>query len=216
MTVDTRKLRDIQRKIAKEVNSADEFKLSEIKTVAGFDVTYFDNKILCAAIVYDLEKKEIIEKKHSISKMPMQYIPGYRAFRDGPAILQTYYDLESEPQVLMILGHGITHPLKCGLATFIGAELAKPAIGVAKKLLAGEIEGNKIKILNETRGELVKTKEHAKPLYVSVGNMISLKNAVELVKKLNIPPHKLPEPLHLAHRHASTVMKKEREDGKTE
>jgi acetyl-CoA carboxylase alpha subunit len=38
----------------------------------------------------------------------------------------------------------------------------------------------------------------------------------ELVKKLNIPPHKLPEPLHLAHRHASTVMKKEREDGKTE
>ncbi|MBD3304447.1 hypothetical protein GF343_04830 [Candidatus Woesearchaeota archaeon] len=211
MKADTRKLRDIQRKVAKEVSSADKFKLSEIKTVAGFDVTYFDNKILCAAIVYDLEKKEIIEKKHTISKMPMQYIPGYRAFRDGPAILQTYYDLESEPQVLMILGHGIAHPLKCGLATFVGAELAKPAIGAAKKLLAGEIEDNKIKILNETRGELVKTKEHAKPLYVSVGNMISLKNAVELVKKLNIPPHKLPEPLHLAHRHASTVLKKERE-----
>jgi len=216
MKVDTRKLRDIQRKVAKEVSTTDEYKLSEIKTVAGFDITYFDNKILCAAIVYDLEKKAIIEKKHSISKMPMQYIPGYRAFRDGPAILQTYYDLESEPQVLMILGHGIAHPLKCGLATFIGAELAKPAVGVAKKLLAGEIEEGKIKILNETRGELVKTKEHAKPLYVSLGNMISLKNAVELVKKLNMPPHKLPEPLHLAHRHASTVLKKEREDGKTE
>lgn len=216
MKVDTRKLRDIQRKVAKEVSSADALKLSEIKTVAGFDVTYFDNKILCAAIVYDLEKKEIVEKKHTISKMPMQYIPGYRAFRDGPAILQTYYDLESEPQVLMILGHGISHPLKCGLATFVGAELAKPAIGVAKKLLTGDIEEEKIKILNETRGELVKTKEHAKPLYVSIGNMISLKNAVELVKKLNIPPHKLPEPLHLAHKHASTILKKEREDGKTE
>ncbi len=211
MIVDTRKLRDIQRKIAKEVRASDELKLSEIKIVAGFDVTYFNNKILCAAIVYDLEKKEIIEKKHSISKMPMQYIPGYRAFRDGPAILQTYYDLESEPQVMMILGHGIAHQLKCGLATFVGVELAKPTIGVAKKLLAGEIKDNKIKILAETRGELVKTKKQAKSLYVSVGNMMSLKNAVELVKKLNIPPHKLPEPLHLAHKHASALLKKQRE-----
>lgn len=215
MKVDTRKLRDIQRKIAKEVSTTDELKLSEIKTVAGFDVTYFENKVLCAAVVYDLEKKEIIEKNHTISKLPMQYIPGYRAFRDGPAILQTYYDLESEPQVLMILGHGTSHPLKCGLATFVGAELGKPAIGVAKKILAGEIQGEKIKILNETRGELVKTKEHAKPLYVSVGHMISLKNSVELVKKLNIPPHKLPEPLHLAHRHATTTLKKERKNEKT-
>ena len=211
MIVETRKLRDIQRKIAKEVRASDELKLSEIKIVAGFDVTYFNNKILCAAIVYDLEKKEIIEKKHSISKMPMQYIPGYRAFRDGPAILQTYYDLESEPQVMMILGHGIAHQLKCGLATFVGVELAKPTIGVAKKLLAGDIKDNKIKILAETRGELVKTKKQAKSLYVSVGNMMSLKNAVELVKKLNIPPHKLPEPLHLAHKHASALLKKQRE-----
>lgn len=213
MKVDTRKLRDIQRKIAKEVNSSDELKLSEIKTIAGFDITYSGDKALCAAIVYDIEKKEIIEKKHTISKLPMQYIPGYRAFRDGPAILQTYYDLESEPQVLMILGHGISHPLKCGLATFVGVELGKPAIGVAKKLLAGEIEEGKIKILNETRGEIVKTKEHAKPLLVSVGHMISLKNAVEIIKKTNKPPHKLPEPLHLAHRHAKAILEKNKENG---
>ena len=211
MIVDTRKLRDIQRKIAKEASASDELKLSEIKTVAGFDVTYFDDKILCAVVVYDLKKKEIIEKKHSISKMHMQYIPGYRAFRDGPAILQTYYDLESEPQVLILLGHGIAHPLKCGLATFVGVELAKPSIGVAKKLLVGEVKDNKIKILTETRGELLKTKEHAKPMYVSVGNKMSLKNAVELVKKLNVPPHKMPEPLHLAHKHASQLLKKQRE-----
>ena len=94
MKVDTRKLRDIQRKIAKEVSTAGELKLSEIKTVAGFDITYFDDKILCAAVVYDLEKKEIVEKTHTVSKQPMHYIPGYRAFRDGSAILQTYYGLE--------------------------------------------------------------------------------------------------------------------------
>jgi len=214
MKVDTRKLRDIQRKIAKEVTTTDQINLSEIKTVAGFDVTYFENKILCAAIVYDLATKKVIEKSHTISKQQMQYIPGYRAFRDGPAILQTYYGLESEPQVLMILGHGITHPLKCGLATFVGVELGKPAIGVAKKLLAGELQENKIKILNETRGETIKTKEHAKPLYISTGNMISLNTAKEITQKTNIPPHKLPEPLHLAHRHASAILKKERAEEK--
>ena len=211
MKVDTRKLRDIQRKLAKDVSTTDELKPSEIKLLAGFDVSYFDNKILCAAVIYDLEKKEIVEKAHTISKSPMHYIPGYRAFRDGSAILQTYYALESEPHVLMILGHGIAHPLKCGLATYVGVELGKPALGVAKKLLAGDVKDNKIKVLNETRGELVKTKEHAKPLYVSIGHMLSLKTAVDLVTKTNIPPHKLPEPLHLAHRHASSLLKKQRE-----
>jgi deoxyribonuclease V len=93
-------------------------------------------------------------------------------------------------------------------------ELGKAVIGVANKLLAGEIEDNKIKILNETRGQLIKTKEHAKPLYVSVGNMISLKSAVELVKQTNMPPHKLPEPLHQAHRHANKMLKKQRGEEK--
>ena len=214
MKVDTRKLRDMQRKIAKEVTTTDEFDLSEVKTIAGFDVTYFDDKILCAAIVYDIQKKEVVEITHTISKQPMHHIPGYRAFRDGSAILQTYYGLESEPQILMIAGHGLSHPWKCGLATFVGVELGKPSIGVAKKLLTGEIEDNKIKILNETRGEVVQTKEHAKPLYVSVGNMVSLKTAITLAKQTNIPPHKLPEPLHLASRHATTLLKKEREKAK--
>ena len=214
MKVDTRQLRNVQRKIAKEVSTADQLKTSEVKLIAGFDVTYFDDKILCAAAVYDVNKKEIVETKHTISKIPMQYIPGYRAFRDGTAILQTYYDLENEPEIMMVAGHGISHPLKCGLATYVGVELGKSVIGVASRLLAGDIEDKKIKILNETRGELIKTKEHAKPLYVSVGNKISLKSAVELVKKTNIPPHKLPEPLHQAHKHANKMLKKQRGEEK--
>ena len=59
----------------------------------------------------------------------------------------------------------------------------------------------------EIIGAAVKTREYARPLYVSIGNMISLETAVELIKKLIVPPHKLPEPLHMAHRIADKEAK---------
>lgn len=200
MRVDTRKLRDIQRKVAKEASAKDEIELDKVKTIAGFDLAFVDDKIYCAAVVLDANTLEILEVKHSVSRAPMHYIPGYLAFREGPAIMQTYYDLEHEPDVLFIDGHGMAHPLKCGLATYVGVELAKPTIGVAKKILMGEVQNEKLTVNGETRGMAVKSKEHAKPIYVSVGHNISLKNAVELVRKTLVHPHKLPEPLHHAHR----------------
>ena len=107
----------------------------------------------------------------------------------------------------MVDGHGILHEEKAGLASFIGVELAKPVIGVAKTLLVGEENGDEIMLNGELCGAKVVTKEHARPVYVSPGNMISLKTSVELVKKTMVPPHKLPEPLHVAHRIARKLAK---------
>jgi deoxyribonuclease V len=106
----------------------------------------------------------------------------------------------------MIAGHGVAHPLKCGLASYIGVELGKASIGIAKKILVGEVKKGKIVILNETRGEEVITREHANPLYVSSGHLISLKTSVDLVKKSIISPHKLPEPLHEARKYLKKVV----------
>jgi deoxyribonuclease V len=206
MKVDTKKLRDVQRKIAKEVRTSDELKKEDIKKIAGFETAFVDDKIICAAVVLDAKTFEIVEKKYTVSKIPMQYIPGFLAFREGPAIMQTYYSLELEPEVLMIAGHGVAHPLKCGLASYIGVELGKTTIGISKKILVGEIKKNKIVILNETRGEEIKTREHANPLYVSSGHLISLKTSVDLVKKSIIQPHKLPEPLHEARKYLKKVV----------
>lgn len=212
--INTKELRSIQRKIAKEVKTSDELKKEDIRKIAGFDTAFLGDKIICAAIVYDLITGQVIEKKHTVTKTPMPYIAGYLAFREGPAIMQTYYSLETEPEIMMIQGHGASHPLKCGLASYVGVELGKATIGVAKKILVGEIKDGKIIILNETRGEEVVTKEHAKPLYVSSGNLVSLKTAVDLVKKYTIDPHKMPEPLHFAHKYAKEIideMKKSKE-----
>jgi len=200
-------LKDIQRKTGKQVSTEDAIDPSEIKYIAGFDVAFVGDKAICGAAVLDAKTLEVKETKHLIITAPMNYIPGLLAFREGPAILQLYYDLEYDPDVIMVDGHGILHEEKAGLASFIGVELAKPVIGVAKTLLVGEEKGDEIYYDGELRGLKVSTKEHANPVYVSPGHMISLQTAAELVRQTIRPPHKMPEPLHEAHKIARKVAK---------
>ncbi len=206
MRVDLRKLRNIQRKIAKEVRLKEEFKIDEIKKIAGFDVAYFDDKAVCTAVVIDAKTLQVLEKKTIVDKVQMQYIPGYIAFREGPLILQAYYDLESDPDILIVDGHGIAYPLKCGLATYVGVELNKPTIGVARSLLVGQVEDNKIKLLNDFVGKTIMTRQHANPLFVSPGNLISIETAAKIASSIVVQPHKMPEPLHCAHKIAKKTL----------
>ncbi len=206
--IDTAKLRGIQKAIAHQVSTEDKLKIEDIKTIAGFDVSFVGDKAICAAVVLNFKTMEVLEKKYSMTKPEMPYVPGFLAFREGPAILQAYYDLEYEPEVLLVDGHGIAHPLRSGLACYIGVELAKPCIGVAKSLLIGEISDDKVLVGTEVRAKLVNTREHAKPVIVSPGHLVSVNTAVEIIKKCIVPPHKLPEPLHQAHRYADKIAEK--------
>ena len=211
MPTDTAKLRGIQRAIAKQVKTEDRLKAEDVKIIAGFDVSFIGDKAVCAAVVINIKTMDILEQKYVLTKTEMSYVPGFLAFREGPSILQAYYDLEHDPDVLMVDGHGIAHPLRAGLASYVGVELAKPCIGIAKSLLVGEIVDDKVMIGNEVRAKLVKTKEHAKPIIVSPGHLITLDTSVELVKKCIVEPHKLPEPLHQAHRFADKMAEKYQE-----
>jgi len=204
------KLQDMQKKVAREVRLSDGFE--EVKLIAAFDTAFVKDQVVCGAVVVNAETMEVVEKKHSVTRAPMNYIPGLLAFREGPPILQTYYDIENDPDILMIKGHGIAHPLKCGLATYVGVELAKPTIGMAKGKLVGEVKDDNILIDGEVVGKLVKTKEHANALFVSPGHMVSVETAADWVKKTVIHPHKLPEPLHIAHKYTKHIAKKVQEE----
>ncbi len=205
-------LKDQQMQIAKELRIEDDVKIDEIKYIAGFDVSYFGNKCVCSAVVLNFKTFEVVEKKFLVTKTPMNYVPGFLAFREGPPICQTYFDLECEPDVIMVDGHGIAHPLNAGLASFVGAELSKPVIGVAKTLLVGEEKDGQIFYEEQLVGKTVKTKEHANPLFVSPGNLISIETAAEIVKRCVVPPHKMPEPIHQAHRFADKIAEKHKND----
>jgi len=196
-------LRDIQRSIARDVILEDQLPIENIKRIGAFDCAQMGDKLVCAAIVIEYPSMKVIERKNLIKRAPMPYIPGYLAFREGPLMLELYYQLENDPDVLMVDGHGVAHPVGCGIACYIGVELHKPTLGVAKSLLLGQVEGEDITLDGAKVGKVVQTRQFAKPVFVTPGHLISIETAAELAKRCVVPPHKLPEPVHIAHRLAS-------------
>lgn len=200
-----RKLKREQSELAKKIILKDSFE--KLETIGGVDQVSVDNKIISCIVVCNYKTMKILEKAKAVVESKMKYMPGFRAYRELPAITEAYNKLKSKPDVLIVGGHGITHPQGLGMASHAGLVLDQPAIGIANKLIVGEISGDKIVVGGKAKGALVSTKEKAKPVIVSPGHMISLKTSVEIVKNCLKEPHKMPEPLHLAHRLANKVKK---------
>ena len=106
---------------------------------------------------------------------------------------------------MMVDGHGIAHPRRLGIAAHLGVLTGVPVIGVAKSRLIGEHEppdparGSRVPLTHkgETLGIVLRSREGARPLYVSVGHRVSLEQAVELVQA-TLTRYRLPEPTRLA------------------
>lgn len=203
--VDLSKLKEEQIKLAKKVIINDSIK--SIKTIAGAEQAFFEGKIISAIVVCDYKNFGIIEEKHAAAEAKMPYISGFMFYREGPAVIEAFNKLEQKPDILMINGNGILHPRRIGMASHLGILLDAATIGVAKRLSLGEIKDKTIYADKEARGYEFISREHAKPIYISPGHKVSLKTSLEIVKKCIIYPHKLPEPLHLAHRYANNMKK---------
>lgn len=204
--IDLNKLKEEQLKLAKKVVSKDSF--DSLELIGGVDCTYSQNEVVSAIVVCDYKTMEVKEKVFAIAKAKIPYIAGFLAYREGHAISEAYAKLETKPDIMIFDGNGILHPRRCGLASHMGVLLDIASIGTAKQLLVGESKGNVVYVDKEARAEIVVTREHSKPIYVSPGNKISLKTSVETVKNCLRFPHKLPEPLHLAHRYANEIREK--------
>ncbi|MBI2135285.1 endonuclease V [Candidatus Woesearchaeota archaeon] len=205
--IDINKLKEEQIKLAKKVIINDSVK--NIKTIAGAEQAFFSNKVVSAIVVCDYKSFNIIEEKYAIADAKIPYISGFMFYREGPAVMEAFNSLEQKPDVLMVNGNGILHSRRIGMASHLGILLDTPTIGVAKRASLGEIKEKTIYVDKEARGYEFVSREHAKPLYVSPGHKVSLKTSFDIVKKCTIYPHKLPEPLHLAHRYANKIKKSE-------
>lgn len=203
--VDLKKLKEEQIKLAKKVVIRDSVK--NIKTIAGAEQAFFEDKVISAIVVCDYKDFRIIEEKHATADAKIPYISGFMFYREGPAVMEAFNKLEQKPDVLMINGNGILHSRRIGMASHLGILLDTATIGVAKRHSLGEIKEKTIYVDKEARGYEFASREHAKPLYVSPGHKVSLKTSFDIVKKCIVYPHKLPEPLHLAHRYAGKVKK---------
>ena len=205
--MDTFELKREQLKLSRKIVLKDNF--AKIKTVGGTACFPIENKLLAVVIVCEYPSMKVIEKQSYILPNPINYIPGFLAYREMPAIIEAYNKLEQEPDLLIVNGQGIAHTRKIGLASHLGLALNKATIGVTKTPLLGKIENGKLIYHNEIVGFEIKTREHANPVYVSPGHHISLGSTLRLITEMIIPPHKMPEPLHLARKYAKKEMKNE-------
>ena len=118
--------------------------------------------------------------------------------REGKPLLKTLRLLKNPYDVLLIDSHGMLHPRKCGLASYVGIMINKPTIGVAKKLLCGSILENSYVEYNKTILGYRLKKNNRKDIYISVGHKISLDTAIDIIKQLIKKSQYIPEPLRIA------------------
>lgn len=203
------KLREEQLKLAKEIELKDHVK--KFNLIAGCDQTFIKEEVISCVCVLD-KKLNLIESKFSRLRAKISYVPGFLFYREGPAVIEAFNKLERKPDVMIVDGNGILHPRGIGMASQLGLLLDIPTIGAAKKLMCGKVKEGKVYVDKDIRGVEMRTREHAKPIYVSPGHKISMGNAIEFVKKCTIPPHKLPEPIHFAHKLVKKYTKKLEEE----
>jgi len=186
-----------QLELAKKVVQQDAF--SKLELIGGMDVGFDKDKIFCSIVVCNYKDLRMLEQHSEEKECKIRYIPGFRAQREISVMIDTFNKLKQKPDVLLINASGTLHPRKCGLASQLGILLDQPVIGITKNLLCGKNKEGYIILNEEVVGRALFTKEKTKPLFVSVGHKISLEKSVEIVKNCMRAPHKMPEPIYLAH-----------------
>ncbi len=199
---------EFQREMAARVVARDEG--GAIRHVAGVDVGFEgeNNKTARAAVVV-LSFPELQPVDYAIARMPVTfpYIPGLLAFREAPVILRALEQVKTTPDVIIVDGHGRAHPRRMGIACTIGVVLNWCTIGCAKSILTGHaaepenVVGAWTPIMSsgEVIGAAVRTRVGVAPIYVSIGNRITLERAIQIVLQC-CTRYRLPETTRYAHK----------------
>jgi len=203
----------IQRELAARVSEQD--RLGEVRFIAGVDVGFEGEgngvRHIARAAVVVLKFPELVPVDYAVARLPVTfpYVPGLLAFREVPVILRALEQLKTEPNAIIVDGHGRSHPRRMGIACHLGVLLDKPTIGCAKSILCGMADEPPDAVGAWTplvdRGEEVaaalRTRAGAAPVYVSIGHGVSLGKAIDLVLRC-CKGYRLPETTRYAHRAA--------------
>jgi len=206
LNIDLKKLEAEQTKLSKQVKLKDVIDFTKLNLVAGIDAVPLGREIIAGIVILD-KNFEVVEEKFVVEKAQFPYISGFLAYRELPAMMKCFQQLENDADLFIVDGNGILHPRRFGIASHFGISVQKPTIGIAKNLMLGQVKEGKVYVDSEVLASEVITKEGSKPIYVSPGHLITLKTAAEIIKKFIRPPHKLPEPLDAAHRYVDKIRK---------
>ena len=201
--------KNVQKLMAEKVIVEDCF--SSLQWIGGMDVSnnLYDpsHRIYAAGVVLKFPTMELIEQTGVVEEQLFPYIPGLLGFREAPSLVHAFKNLKQRPDLLMVDGHGISHPRGLGIASYLGVLLDIPAIGVAKSILIGRPAaplppevGSRVPLVWKGKqiAMLYRAKARTNPLIISCGHKVSLTTALELVSQC-LKGYRLPEPTRQAH-----------------
>lgn len=174
-----------------------EGKIKDLRNIVGLDLAYAKNTGIAVAALVTYPDLELREYVVVMGEVDIPYIPGLLAFREAPLMFKAYEKLGVDADLIIVDGHGVTHPRGVGIASHLGVVLERPSIGAAKKILAGRIikgdDGKDYVEIGGKRGALV-VRRGKRTVYLSIGHMISINEIVRLSSTLFKGNHPLPEP----------------------
>ena len=186
--------------------------LGDVHLVAAADVAFVDRQWprqptrgRAAAVLMRYPELDIIEQCVVEGDVTFPYVPGLLSFREIPLLTRALERIEGAPDLLLVDGQGHAHPRRLGIASHVGLLAGIPTIGCAKSRLCGEhvepgpARGSTAELRDggEVIGTVLRTRDGVKPLYISVGHMISLESAAAWVLRLATRV-RLPEPIRVA------------------
>lgn len=188
---------DLQKQISTKIITCDMF--NKFENICGIDVSYKSNMAYCSAVIIN-STFDLIASVNIKCKVEYPYIRGLLFLRESGPLLNALRLLgtKSDFDILLIDGHGILHPRRCGLASYVGYTIDKPTIGVAKNILCGSIRKDHFIEYDGTVLGYVIKKEGKKSVYISIGHKIGLKKSIQIVQKLTKDRERIPEPLRIA------------------
>ncbi len=199
--------RTVQEELRDRVVREDRFG-GPVRRIAGVDVSYDRRSpvLFAAVVVSDAETGETLETAGHRGLATFPYVPGYLSFREIPPVLACFERLARAPDLILCDAQGLAHPRRFGLACHLGVWLDLPSIGCAKSRLVGAHRepglrrGAHARLVDagEPIGEVVRTQDGVKPVYVSIGHRVSQETARRWVLRL-ARSHRLPEPSRAAH-----------------
>lgn len=206
MSINLEQLKQSQQQLAGQVKLTDEFNES-VKLIGGTDVGFEDDGRITRAAIVILTYPQLVLVEHHIARIAttFPYIPGYLSFREYPALLAAWQQVEHKPDLLFVDGQGIAHPRRLGIASHLGLLLDMPTIGVAKKRLCGQFQpiakvaGNVTALIDKQTqiGWVLQSKNNCNPLFISPGHRVSFDSALKWVN-LCLRGYRLPEPTRWA------------------
>jgi len=206
--------RDLQNRLASDICRTGN--VVEPRFIAGIDVSTQKSKGTGTAAIVVLEYPglSLVETSIIQGEINFPYVPGLLSFREAPLILQACEQLKHTPDLIMVDGQGIAHPRRLGIAAHLGLLFDIPTVGCAKSRLCGTFQapaleaGNYEELIDnhEAIGVVLRTKNNTNPVFISIGNKISIEEAIYWVMSC-CRGYRLPEPTRLAHLAAGGTLK---------